>query len=379
MARLANQLAKALLSVSLWGCLILTTPVGAEAPQMMCGEDCHCGCREGKPCTCHPAQEKQEECECKEIDPADALNAVDTYAYTSHCFDDNGCCPKPWIGSDQVYEGPDSLYARLHGARGLWFPEDPPLFRPFMADPREICYSAGWRFNDQVFNKNVIDVSYGDSIALYRWFDVWPWCGDLQLDVQGALWALFDPLHESSPLIDADYYIGFPLTYAFGDWSFRLRGYHISTHIGDEFLLNHPGFDRKNPSAEFIDFFVSNQFTDDIRLYGGVGYIAHQDESFIRSRFFTQGGVEVRLSGLGFYSCRNHLYGEPIMGMNFGWTSDYGSNIDQTYVIGYELGKTIGLRRKTRIFLEYHDGFSAEGQFCLEKTNYLSLRISYGY
>ncbi len=29
------------------------------------------------------------------------------------------------------------------------------------------------------------------------------------------------------------------------------------------------------------------------------------------------------------------------MGMNFGWTKDYGSTIDQTYVIGYEFGKTM--------------------------------------
>jgi hypothetical protein len=169
------------------------------------------------------------------------------------------------------------------------------------------------------------------------------------------------------------------LTYAVGNWSFRLRGYHISTHIGDEFLLNHPGFDRRNPSAEFLDFFVSDQFTDDIRLYAGVGYIVQQDSSFIRSRFFTQAGVEVRASGVGFYSAKNSLYGEPIFAMNFGWTPDYGSTIDQTYILGYELGKTIGLRHKIRIYLEYHDGFSPDGQFCKKRTNYTSIRFSYGY
>lgn len=362
MFRVRNQLAKLLFSVSLLSSVIQITPIEAQAPHMMCGENCDCGCREGKPCTCNPT-------------------TVDYEASDDLCCDyQDNCCPKkPWIGSDQVYEGPDSANARAYGATGLWFPEDPPLFRPFAADPRQICYSAGWRFNDQVLNKSVIDVSYGDSLPIYRWFDVWPWCGDLQFDIQGALWAVFDPLHESAPLIDADYYIGFPLTYAVGNWSFRLRGYHISTHIGDEFLLNHPGFDRRNPSAEFIDFFVSDQFTDDIRLYGGVGYIVQQDKSFIRSRFFTQAGVEVRASGVGFYSAKNSLYGEPIFAMNFGWTPDYGSTIDQTYILGYELGKTIGLRHKIRIYLEYHDGFSPDGQFCKRRTNYTSIRFSYGY
>ncbi len=217
MYRTRKLLTQAFLSLFLWGSLLDPSSISANTASMQCGPDCNCGCLEGNPCNCNHTL--QEDC-CDEVATP--------------------CCPKkPWIGSDQVYEGPDSLFARAYGARGLWFPEDPPLFRPFMADPRQICYSAGWRFNDQVLNKNVIDVSYGDSLPIYRWFDVWPWCGDLQFDVQGALWAVFDPLHESSPLIDADYYIGFPLTYAVGNWSFRLRGYHISTHIGDEFLINH--------------------------------------------------------------------------------------------------------------------------------------------
>lgn len=372
MSQIRKQLGTLLFSLTLWSCMIHASALNAENPRHICGDNCCCGCLAGGPCNCDHTETnnyKTEACDtcCTSCD------------LTWHHFDDNGCESKPWIGSDQVYESADSRKARSYGACGLWFPEDPPLFRPFAADPREICSSAGWRFNDQVLNKNVIDVSYGDTTPIYRWFNVWPWNGDLQFDIQGALWAVFDPLHESSPLIDADYFIGFPLTYAVGDWSFRLRGYHISTHIGDEFLLNHPGFDRRNPSAEFIDFFVSDQFSDDIRLYLGVGVIAHQDESFIRSRFFAQGGVEVRFSGLGFYSCKNSLYGEPIFAMNFGWSKDYGSNIDQTYILGYELGKTIEQRHKTRIYLQYHDGFSMEGQFCHKKTNYFSLRASYGY
>lgn len=82
---------------------------------------------------------------------------------------------------------------------------------------------------------------------------MWPYGGDMEFGVEGAVWAVFAPLDESSPLIDADYYVGFPLVYAFDNWQFRLRGYHVSTHLGDEFLLNHPGFDRRNPSAEYLD------------------------------------------------------------------------------------------------------------------------------
>src|SRR5262245_58004995 len=62
----------------------------------------------------------------------------------------------------------DCESARECGLDGIWFPEGPPLFRPFAADPREITYSLGWRFNDKVVDKNVIDFSFGDILPIFR-------------------------------------------------------------------------------------------------------------------------------------------------------------------------------------------------------------------
>jgi len=263
---------------------------------------------------------------------------------------------------------------------GVWLPEDPVLFRPFVADPREVDYSAGWRFSDQVLDRNVIDVSYGDTIALYRLCNVGPWEGQLQFEVEGGLWAVFAPLQETSPLINADYYIGLPITYAFGKWSFRLRGYHISSHIGDEFLLCHPRFHRKNPSAESIDFFASWDATDEIRLYGGGGVVVHQDDTFKCGRVFAEGGMELHLSKLGFVNICQQIYGRPYYGMHFRYqTKQQKNHINQTYVLGYEWGKLCGLQRILRVFFEYHDGYSLEGQFCHFPTNYCSIRVSYGF
>lgn len=265
------------------------------------------------------------------------------------------------------------------GKCGIWLPEDTVLFRPFVADPHEITYSVGWRKNDQVLVKNVIDVSFGDNIAFYRWCDVWPWGGQLQIELEGALWAVFDPLHDSSPLMNADYYVGVPITYAVGSWAFRLRGYHISSHIGDEYLLNHPEFDRRNPSAEYLDFYASYYPTDDIRLYGGVGVVVAQDKSYPFGRFYAEAGVELHLTELGFINTDQQLYGRPFYGMDFRFQTKQDKHINQTYVLGYEWGKLCGLQRILRLFVEYHDGYSYEGQFSCYPTNYLSLRMSYGF
>lgn len=334
-------------------------------PHCHCTADSHCGCFDGKPCTC---------------------NAENSGYYDGCCGGgvsqtegdpDFNCHMAPPITYHE--RGFDSIVAEECGVSGVWLPEDPILFRPLIADPRQICYSAGWRFNDQVLVKNVIDVSFGDSVGFYRWYNVWPWCGELQIDLEGALWAVFDPLHDSSPLMNADYYGGLVLTYAADIWEFRLRAYHISSHIGDEFLLDHPDFHRRNASSEYLDFFVSCDWTDEIRLFSGIGYTLGEDEEFKIGRWYSALGFEVRIRRLGFTDWCEQLYGEPFIATYFRSNKSFKHHVDQTYVVGYEWGKLSGLCRKLRVYLEYHDGYSLEGQFQKEPTNYLSVRASYGF
>lgn len=264
---------------------------------------------------------------------------------------------------------------------GGWLPESCPFFPHFMADPREITYSVGWRFHDQVLENNIIDVSFADALPIYQWWNVWKWKGTLRIELEGALWAVFDPCHESSPLIDADYYVGIPITYGIGRWSARLRLYHISTHMGDEFLVENlpKGFERLNPSAEYLDLFISNYITDDIRLYAGVGAVLEQDESFRCGRYFIEGGAEVHLAEVQYVNKCSKFYAMPIFGMHFRYKKDFKNHVDATYILGYEIGKLYGLCRKLRVYMEYHDGYSLEGQFSKRPTSYFSLRTSYGY
>lgn len=317
--------------------------------------------------------------ECPNPDlPIEAVDA-DTGASSLDChhkattdlYDDN-CWYKTGVETD-------CEYAREHNLWGIWLPEVPPLFRPFIADPRQITYSVGWRFNDRDLGSNLIPITYGDILPIFRWCDIWKWRGDLEFGIEGALWAIFDPLHDSSPLIDADYYVGFPISYATGEWAFRLRGYHISTHIGDEYLLDHHHFHRLNPSIEAFDFYVSNYITKDIRLYGGIGWVACQDDSYRVGPLYLEAGFELRVSQLGYRDYCNRLYGEPFLAVDLYFQNHFKRHINSTIAIGYEWGKISGLRRKFRIFLEYHDGYSVEGQFSKTPTSYLAIRASYGF
>ncbi|HEV8052182.1 MAG TPA: DUF1207 domain-containing protein, partial [Parachlamydiaceae bacterium] len=172
--------------------LLFFVPAIAEA---VCGPDCCCGCHQGGVCNCNHEQGHEEYEQCCEEDEEQYYRCESTNcAYMYGKMDCSGVIRPTNINQGFELNEPCCI-------GGMWLPEDPPLFRPFMADPRQLTYSVGWRFNDNATEKNVIDVSFGDSVALYRWCNVWPWNGDLQIELEGGLWAIFDPSHDSAPLI----------------------------------------------------------------------------------------------------------------------------------------------------------------------------------
>ena len=117
-------------------------------------------------------------------------------------------------------------YTEQPRVNGIWFPQSTVVFQPLVADPREPTYSAAYRYGDKVIGKQAAAVALGDDFPFFRWRDVFRWHGDLQIGVQGAVWAVFNywhipnkPKHESCELVNADYFFGIPLTYGFDRWS----------------------------------------------------------------------------------------------------------------------------------------------------------------
>lgn len=264
-------------------------------------------------------------------------------------------------------------------ARYVWLPEAPPIFIPFKADPRQLQASVGLRFGDTAFGSPLVDVSYFDTIPMIRFFNVFSDEDQLELDVEGALWAVFLTFKETAPLVNADYFIGGSINYCWDKWSFRFRIFHISSHIGDEFMILHPTFHRKNPSAEYVDLYASYVPTAPLRLYAGLGYIPIRDPSYRVGRFYASGGVEYYLPCFQWVSMCHMITGSPYIAANLGIWEFHGWDLDQTYVLGYEFAKLYGLERKLRAYIEYHNGYSAEGQFCHLRTQYFSVRVSYGF
>lgn len=262
---------------------------------------------------------------------------------------------------------------------GIWFPQSTVLFQPLIADLMEPIYSVGYRYDDQVMGKNVIAISLGDTFPIFRWRNVFTWKGDLQIDIQGGVWTPFKmggSWDEWAELVTTDYLVGIPLSYAIDQWSFRFRVYHVSSHLGDEYMVNHPDVQRVNPSMEAIDFYSSYQATEGIRVYFGPGWVFHSDKSFKIKPFYVQYGAEFRYFGHRDYY--HMIYGSPFAAINVKNWQQHHWQFNVTAQIGYEWSKLQGVGRKVRIFAQYYNGYS-EGQFFNLKTDYFSIRFSYGF
>lgn len=272
-------------------------------------------------------------------------------------------------------------YVNRPQINGIWFPQMTELFQPLVADPRSVTYAIGYRAGDRVCGPQCIDISLGDDFAVYRWLDVM-YGGDLQIGIESGIWSVFNINPHPNPdggteLVNTDFYFGIPLTYARGKWSFRLRGYHISSHLGDEYMVNHPDVVRLNPSNEYVDLTVSYQLNDALRLYVFPGAIVHSDPTFRWQPMYIQYGTEVRFLGTKFY--KQKLHGTMFIAMHWRNFQQLDWNFDGTYLIGYEFSKLQGIGRKFRFYTEYHHGYSLEGQFSKERTSYWEFNLNYGF
>ncbi len=268
---------------------------------------------------------------------------------------------------------------------GVWFPQSTVLFAPLVADPRQPTNSAAVRFGDKVCGDICAAVSLGDDFPIFRWLDVFRWHGDLQIGIEAGIWAVFNykniphrKRHETCELVNTDFLVGIPLTYAADRWSFRLRAYHISSHLGDEYLCNHRKCKhRKNPSMEALDFFTSYQFSRHLRGYFGPGVVFHSDPSFKIKPLYVEYGAELRILGTKFIYQR--IYGTPFFAVHIENWQQRGWDFDFTAKLGYEISKLQGIGRKMRVYVDYHHGFSYEGQFFNKRTEYGEFGFSWGF
>lgn len=245
------------------------------------------------------------------------------------------------------------------------------LFRPLVADPKQPQFFVSFiEMRSPTERLTAASVGYGENFGLWRWPGAEPGDG-WQLNFAGGLFAQFNLDAPSSDLINADYTVGFSLTHRRGPYSARLRLYHQSSHLGDEFLLSQPNIERINLSVEAIDAIASYEW-DRWRLYGGVGYFIGRDP----------GDLEPGIAELGV-EYRGHRFrwdlGRLVAGVHLRSSEEQNWRTSTSAKIGLELGQADPGRRRVRILAEYYDGFSQFGQFFDTEIRYAGVGVYFGF
>lgn len=253
------------------------------------------------------------------------------------------------------------------------FPEGE-LFAAPLANVKEPRFHTTWlKLRLDSGNIDVGSVGFGESFGLLRWQG---WRADQfwQFGISGAVQAQFNLDSPSMDLVNADYIIGFPLTVRSKDWSGRLRLYHQSSHLGDEYLLyprsGVPQVERINLSFEALEAWLGWDWRG-LRLFAGPSYILHSDTPLERASI--QAGFDYTSPALT--GAPAHLY----LSAFANWWEEVDWDPSLSVQGGVMLASPYAGKRRFQIYGEFYRGHLPFGQFYRENTWFYGLGMGFGF
>jgi len=249
------------------------------------------------------------------------------------------------------------------------------VFCPLLADPKNSQSFASWErvSTESSFGTDIGSVGVADRFGLVRWGGPHPGEG-LQLGIEGGIYAQFDLASPSYDLINADYTFGIPVTVRIGGFSTRLRVYHQSSHLGDEFVLRADHPERENLSFQSVEAILSYDLAF-VRVYGGGEYLFNQQPDRLEPHI-VHGGIELRERNPLFGSGGIHLVaaGDVKALEREDWKAGYSARA------GFEMsrpGERLHVARRWMLLAEYYRGASPYGQFFRDDIEYAGVGIHF--
>ena len=259
------------------------------------------------------------------------------------------------------------------GSSGVELFPDNDVFRPLWADPHQPQFFAARQtthVRSNIANVNLPPnghvnlgtVGFGDNFGLIGKRNG---CDGWQVGLLPGVFAQFNLDQSSSDLVNADYVIGVPVSFRSGLFSMRVRMFHQSSHLGDEFLLNNPGVKRVNFSFEAIEAILSLDTPGGWgRIYAG-GFYAFDVDPTTLDRSSVHWGGELRgptfkapLLARAMPTSRL----TPVFGADFQTFEELNWTINTNVLGGLEWSK-VGSDRRFRFLLNYYHGYAPYGQF----------------
>lgn len=252
-----------------------------------------------------------------------AQNAIETYSYP--------------VEQDTGYlaEATPNYYSFGGAPREWTAPSNEPwdwqllptgiVYKAYLASQKESRFSS--EFNNIPERDDTFwEPTLGARVGILRFGDHDPVMPQgFQIDAEGSAQARLN-LTDNVDVTSVDFRGGLPLTYGYGPWRLKAGYYHLSSHLGDEFLLKNPNYPRLNFARDVLLFGVSYYLNDDLRVYSEIGWAFFTDVS---EPWEVQFGVDYAPAaptggrGAPFFAINGHLREEVnysgIMTVQAGW------------------------------------------------------------
>ncbi len=208
---------------------------------------------------------------------------------------------------------------------------------------------------DTKSKRQVWDAVLGGRVGLLRKSNPMnPQADAFQLDLEGAVFARVLPEEPSSMLEGSDYRVGLYGTWRTGRTSYRAGYYHISSHVGDEYLIANPTFNRINYVRDSLLAGVSRDVTDIVRVYTELGVAVGME-----------GGakpLELQLGTEYAPKPQTPATGAPFFAVNGHWRQDLDTSTSVNVVSGWGW-QGVETKRRLRLGLNYYNGPSLQYEF----------------
>jgi hypothetical protein len=225
------------------------------------------------------------------------------------------------------------------------------LYHSYLAGEKEPRFASQW-LSDKERGK-IWEAEVGGRWGLIRHGTHGVNAEGFQFDVEGAAFVRIDPEQEAD-LEAADFRAGFLGTWRYGQWRYKAGYYHISSHVGDEFLINNPGFQRINYVRDSLIVGTTYDWTEDLQVYGEIGAALNHN-----------GGAELFEFQFGAqYSpaVANGLHGSPFAAINAHLRQEFNFGGSINFETGWQW-RGAASNHLFRVGFQYYDGPSLQYSF----------------
>lgn len=243
-------------------------------------------------------------------------------------------------------------------------PQSGELFAPLLGDPRELHFALRMGFLPD--NATSAEVAVGHYYGIYRW--ALPETGAMQLNIGGGIFPRFN-FSGNRDLQIIDFYANLPLDIRSGKWSGRLMLYHVSSHLGDDYIRT-SGRVAESNSWNSLRSLLSYDANPGLRLYGGYTYHLQVHPPEQKSRAY-QSGFEVRFNIFGKSNAQAYWANDCQ------WWERTGNKAQFNSQLGVKTGLKPSSGRGIYYFIEYTTGPQYYGQFFLREETRVTLGLHF--